>query len=132
MKSLAVPTCSTAALSEIDKLLAGEKFCANPKTFAYTAADLFIHNNVDPADVWIVEAEIPIRGFVWLKENGKWHRKTTPDLYYVTVYKGGHVLDPNPKWQSVLSPKDLEWEYDWAKMYNMADQVWVKADPSIW
>lgn len=122
-RSLAVSVRGSDRQSKISEVKAGELFYANCDTFSRTVADLLIDQGADPAEVYLVIVEIPVKGFVWEKRADKWQR-VRADVHQIVEYKG---LAIDNRW-GVVPVKDLEWEYEFVRKMNLADQRWIAWD----
>lgn len=121
VKSLAVPVRGAERKSQIDKVAAGELFYANCDTFSRTVADMLVlEYDADPAEVWLVNVSLPVKGFVWINNGNSWHR-VKEEPHQIVIYRD---LAIDNRW-GVVPVKDLEWEYRFNRKMNMKDQKWV-------
>jgi hypothetical protein len=110
--------------SKADEVRAGERFFANCDTFSRTVADLLVTDyGADPADVWLVQVDIPVVGFVWEQQpNGKWKR-ILADRHQVVLYRG---LVSDNRWWPIVTMEDLKFDYRPVRKMNMRDKEWVR------
>ena len=120
--ALAAQVRGADRISQAAKVRAGERFYANCDTYSRTVADLLVSDyGADPSQVWLVQVDIPVKGFVWENQNGKWQR-IKASKNQVVLYKG-LVLDN--RWRPVVTVKDLGFEYEFVKKMNIQDKQWV-------
>jgi hypothetical protein len=129
LQHLAVQVRGAERTSQIQSVREGSPFFANCVTYSLTAADLLVSDyGADPESVWLVRVRIPVRGFVWEHNETGWHRIKS-EGHQIVVYRG-LVIDN--RWQGVLTPRELEWEYRWETMKNLKDDQWVAVDKQKW
>jgi hypothetical protein len=110
-------------VSKADEVRRGERFFANCDTYSRTVADLLVTDyGADPAQVWLVQVDIPVVGFVWDQQpSGKWQR-VKAEKHQVVLYRG--MVSDN-RWRPIVTAKDLEWEYKFVRKMNLQDLKWV-------
>jgi hypothetical protein len=118
---LAVQVRGADRESKADEVRGKELFFANCDTYSRTVADLLVNDyGADPADVWLVQVRIPVKGFVWEKVGNKWIRiKSTP--HQIVMWQD-IVIDN--LW-GVVPVKSLEWRYRFDSKMSMEDPKWV-------
>ena len=123
VKSVAVYSTGADGKSKFEDVLAGNKVFMKCDSFSQTIIDALLHKGANPADIWLVNVSVPVKGISLVNYGNGWHRRKA--IGHVLVLYKGIAIDN--KW-GAIAVKELEWEYIFMKKQNLVTGEWVEWD----